>query len=240
MNPASSPAAATALEIQALRFTWPGAAAATLDIPEFRLTAGERVFLAGPSGSGKSTLLGVIAGTLRPQAGRLAVAGCDSGALSQRRRDRLRADHIGVIFQQFNLLPFLSTLDNVLLAARFSKRRAARAASRDGSPRASALRLLGGLGIGADLLGRAAAQLSVGQQQRVAAARALLGAPELILADEPTSALDADRRDEFINLLLGECADAGTALLFVSHDRGLVPRFDRAVELLGLGREGSP
>ena len=227
-------AATDALRLTGLRFSWPGDTRPTIAIDAFALRAGERVFLAGPSGSGKSTLLGLIAGTLRPQSGQVAIAGVDAQALAQRRRDALRADHIGVIFQQFNLLPFLSALDNVLLAVRFSKRRAERAAARDGSPRTQALRLLAALGLQAELIQRPAAQLSVGQQQRVAAARALLGAPELVLADEPTSALDADRRREFLELLLSECAAAGSALLFVSHDRALQPWFDRSVELLGL------
>lgn len=232
MNPVSAPAPALAL--QSLRFAWPGSAAPTVSIEQFTLMAGERLFLAGPSGSGKSTLLGLIAGTLAPQGGTLQIAGHAAQGLSQRRRDRLRADHIGVIFQQFNLLPFLSALDNVLLAARFSKRRAARAVARDGSARAQALRLLEELGLREAQVSRPAAQLSVGQQQRVAAARALLGAPELILADEPTSALDADLREEFIDLLLRECATAGSALLFVSHDRGLMPLFDRSESLPAL------
>ena len=237
MTSANAPAAA--LEIDGLRFAWPGSAAATVAIPRFRLAAGERLFLAGPSGSGKSTLLGLIAGTLAPQAGALKIAGHAAERLSQRRRDRLRADHIGVIFQQFNLLPFLSALDNVLLAARFSKRRGERAAARDGSARSQALRLLSELRLRDALVQRPAAQLSVGQQQRVAAARALLGAPELILADEPTSALDSDLREEFIALLLRECAQAGSALLFVSHDRGLMPLFDRSLSLPELQAEGA-
>ncbi len=237
MSLANAPAAA--LELHSLRFAWPGTPQPTVAIERFVLAAGERLFLAGPSGSGKSTLLGLIAGTLAPQSGQLAIAGSAAEGLSQRRRDRLRADHIGVIFQQFNLLPFLSALDNVLLAARFSKRRSARASTRDGSARAQALRLLGELGLRDALVQRPAAQLSVGQQQRVAAARALLGAPELILADEPTSALDSDLREEFIALLLRECATAGSALLFVSHDRALMPLFDRSLSLPELQAQGA-
>jgi len=229
-----------ALSIEALTFCWPGADTPIVSIEQFSLSAGERVFMAGPSGSGKSTLLGLIAGTLKPQQGRIAIAGIDSAGLSQRRRDRLRADHIGVVFQQFNLLPFLSALDNVLLVARFSKRRAARAAARDGSVQAQAQRLLKSLGLDGELIQRAAANLSVGQQQRVAAARALLGAPELVLADEPTSALDTELRRDFIDLLLAESAAAGSALLFVSHDRGLEPLFDRSVDLLTLQNGARP
>jgi putative ABC transport system ATP-binding protein len=218
-----------ALRTTELGFEWPDGQALAFD--PLLLRAGERVFLAGPSGSGKSSLLGLIAGTLKPSSGRVEIAGIEASRLRQHGRDRLRADHIGVIFQQFNLLPFLSARDNVELAARFSRRRAQRAAARDGGVRAQALRLLAELGLAGAEITRPAARLSVGQQQRVAAARALLGAPDLVLADEPTSALDSDLREDFIRLLLAECADAGSALLFVSHDRSLQPLFDRSLEL---------
>lgn len=227
----NSSQSAAALRMSAIEFRWPGATEHALALPALELHAGERVFMAGPSGSGKSTLLGLIAGTLKSDSGHVEIAGLRADSLSARRRDRLRADHIGVIFQQFNLLPFLSARDNVELVARFSKRRADRAIARDGSVRAQAQRLLGELGISDAQMLRPAAQLSVGQQQRVAAARALFGAPELILADEPTSALDAHLRDEFVRLLLGECAGAGSALLFVSHDEGLRSHFDRSLRL---------
>jgi len=226
----------TALRLSNLRFAWPGAEP-LIRVGLFELRAGERVFLAGPSGSGKSTLLGLLAGTLQPQQGEVLIAGQAVSRLSSRQRDQARADHIGVIFQQFNLLPFLSVLDNVTLACRFSKRRSARAASRDGDIESSARRLLGELGLPTETWARPASSLSVGQQQRVAAARALIGAPELILADEPTSALDADARGDFLRLLLDECVAANTALLFVSHDRSLMDRFDRAVDLRALQNE---
>ncbi len=221
---------AMALRLVDLGFAWPGAEP-LIRIGQFALRAGERVFLAGPSGSGKSTLLGLLAGTLKPQRGEVHVAELCVSSLSARARDRARADHNGVIFQQINLLPFLSVLDNVTLACRFSSRRAERAAARDGDIESSARRLLAELGLPETCWPRPAASLSVGQQQRVAAARALIGAPELILADEPTSALDADARADFLRLLLAECAAANTALLFVSHDRSLMDRFDRAVDL---------
>jgi putative ABC transport system ATP-binding protein len=230
------------VELQDLRFRWPGAAAPLLDIPRLRLDAGETLFLHGESGSGKSTLLALLAGVLLPQSGQMRLLGSDWSALPASRRDRRRADHVGIVFQQFNLLGYLPVLDNVLLPCRFSPRRAERAAARDGDPSAAARRLLERMGLASDLWTRPASRLSVGQQQRVAAARALIGAPELLIADEPTSALDEARRDEFMALLLEACAGAGSALVFVSHDARLAAAFSRRAELGALNRaagEGS-
>ncbi len=224
-----------AVEITGLRFRWRADQPWVLDLAAFTLAAGERLFLAGPSGSGKSTLLALIAGVSLPNQGHVAVLGQAVNALSSAARDRFRADHLGVIFQMFNLLPYLSVRDNVTLPCRFSARRRSRAVAAAGSVAAEAQRLLAHLGMNEPaLIHSSAAELSVGQQQRVAAARALIGGPDLILADEPTSALDTDRRQDFIELLLQECASAGTALLLVSHDRTLVGHFDRTAELPAL------
>ena len=158
----------------------------------------------------------------------MTVTGQDLGALSGGRLDRFRAERIGVIFQMFNLLPYASGLDNVLLPLRFAPGRRRRVAA----PQAEALRLLGGLGLPESLMRRApAAELSVGQQQRVAVARAIIGSPPIVLADEPTSALDADARAEFMDLLFAQVADAGAALVMVSHDTALAHRFDRRLDL---------
>ena len=216
-----------AVALRGLRFYWPGAAQACVDIAEFTLAAGERLFLHGPSGSGKTTLLSLIGGVLGADAGSLKVLGTELATLSGPRRDRFRADHIGFIFQQFNLIPYLSAADNIALPCRFSPLRAQRA----GDIGAAVTRLAGHLDLPVDLLARPAAELSVGQQQRVAAARALIGAPALVVADETTSALDAARQDAFLDLLLGECAAAGASLLFVSHDLRLAGRFDRCAAL---------
>ena len=225
------------LTIDRLRFAWPGASRPVLDIPSLELTDGETLFLYGGSGSGKSTLLAAIAGVVAIAPGCLRVAGADLGALRGSARDRFRADHLGIVFQLFNLVPYLSALDNVLLPCRFSRTRRDRAAADPGGSRGAAMNLLGHLGLGDQtLLTARADELSVGQQQRVAAARALIGSPGLVLADEPTSALDADLKDDFIDLLLAECRAAGSTLLFVSHDRGLEPHFDRAVDFAGLNR----
>lgn len=224
------------LAISGLRFGW-DAAAPVLDIDAFALEPAERVFLRGPSGSGKSTLLGLIGGVLRPQQGSIRVLGKELTAMGSAARDRLRADHIGYVFQQFNLLPYLGAIDNVLLATRFSRRRAQ--AQADASLREQAIALLGRLDLApASYANRSASQLSVGQQQRVAAARALIGSPELVIADEPTSALDSDTRSGFLRLLFDECQRAGAALLFVSHDRSLEPLFDRSVDLTAINRAG--
>ena len=222
-----------ALRIDRLAFAWakPDARAWTLRLPHLTLPVGTRAFLHGPSGSGKSTLLGLIGGVLLPNTGRVQVLGRDLAALSTAARDRFRADHLGIIFQQFNLLPYLSVLDNALLPCRFSARRRARIAGRGCKPRHEAQRLLRRLDLSADHWMRPVAQLSIGQQQRVAAARALLGNPALILADEPTAALDVDRQQAFLDLLLTECQRSHAALLFVSHDLRLADRFDRVWSL---------
>jgi putative ABC transport system ATP-binding protein len=224
------------VEISGLRYRWPGAGADCLAIDALQLGRGRTLFLHGPSGSGKSTLLGLMAGVLLPGAGRVRLLDTDWAALSGARRDRFRADHVGYLFQQFNLLPYLSVLDNVLLPCGFSRPRAERAARGAGSGPAAAQALLREVGLGPGLWRRPAAQLSVGQQQRVAAARALIGAPELVIADEPTSALDAARRDAFVELLLRECRAAGSTLVFVSHDERLAPAFDATLSLPAINR----
>lgn len=218
----------TVLELRALRFAWPGAARDLLRIDTLQLDAGERLLLRGPSGGGKSTLLAIAAGVLVASGGEARLLGVDWRTLSAGQRDRRRADAIGVVFQQFNLLPYLSLLDNVLLAGRFSATRLQRAGPK---PRETAQALLAALELEPSSWQRPAGELSVGQQQRVAAARALFGRPALVIADEPTSALDEARRDAFMALLLRECAAAGSALLFVSHDARLAPHFERVVEL---------
>jgi putative ABC transport system ATP-binding protein len=222
-----------AIKIDGLRFAWKGAEP-VLDVPVFTLARGERLFLRGPSGSGKSTLLGVIAGVLVADSGRVNVLGKELGSLSSAGCDRMRADHLGVIFQMFNLVPYLSVVGNVTLPLKFSgRRRKAVGADAD----AEARRLLGRLGLTDEaLLARRVSDLSVGQQQRVAAARALIGGPEIVIADEPTSALDSDARDRFIELLSEEAARTGAALLFVSHDASLARLFDRAVDLAEINR----
>ncbi len=221
------------IDVHQLRFAWPKALGDCVEIDALRVEAGRSLFLHGPSGTGKSTLLGLMAGVLLPREGTVSLMGSAWSSLSGARRDAFRADHVGYIFQQFNLLPYLSVLDNVLLPCRFSALRRQRAG---GSPADGARRLLQHVGLPPALWPRPAAQLSVGQQQRVAAARALIGRPEVVIADEPTSALDAELRDNFMDLLMGECHSAGSTLVFVSHDQRLAARFDQQVSLADLNR----
>ena len=158
-------------------------------------------------------------------------------ALSSGARDRFRAEHLGYVFQMFNLIPYLSVRENITLPCKLS--RARRARLRGADPAREAEQLAQRLGIGG-LLEQPVTALSVGQQQRVAVARALIGAPELVVCDEPTSALDADRRDRFLELLFARCEEAGSALVFVSHDLGLASRFARTVELRDVNRAAAP
>lgn len=220
------------LKIENLRFRYPQQREDLLRIDRFELREGEKLFLFGPSGAGKSTFLELVAGIQRAQAGRLEVCGRDLTPLGESERDAHRARHLGFIFQSFNLLPFLTVDENVRLGASFSRERAARAGEGE------ATRLLERLGLGG-LGARRAGDLSVGQAQRVAAARALLGRPELLLADEPTSALDHDHRESFLKLLFELAAESGQSVLFVSHDRSLAGLFDRVVDLRELGKAGT-
>lgn len=208
-----------------------------LDIPELVVHRAQKVFIHGPSGSGKTTLLGMLGGVLTPDAGQVGVLGTDLSTLSPVQRDHFRARHIGFIFQMFNLIPYLSVLDNVTLPLSFAQARLQTVQRSGLTPVQEAKRLLAHLGLDdPSLLERSVTGLSIGQQQRVASARALIGSPQLIIADEPTSALDADSRRAFIRLLFNECEAAGSTVLFVSHDRSLESLFDHSVSLREINR----
>jgi putative ABC transport system ATP-binding protein len=221
------------LTLTDIRYAWPGSKTDCLAVDHLHVAAGRTVFLHGPSGCGKSTLLGLMAGVLTPRQGSVALLGQRWADLPAGARDKRRADHVGVVFQQFNLLPYLTVLDNVLLPCRFSARRAQRCTP---DANANAASLLQRMGLPQALWGRRADELSVGQQQRVAAARALIGAPELVIADEPTSALDAALRNDFMALLMHECKTAGSTLVFVSHDERVAERFDELLSLPELNK----
>jgi putative ABC transport system ATP-binding protein len=224
-------AAPDIVTMSGVRFAWPSRDSFRMAIEDFRLAEGERLLLIGPSGSGKSTFLSLLAGIVAPQAGSIGVLGTDIAKLRGAARDRFRAEHFGIIFQMFNLLPYGSVIDNVLLPLSFSAERRKRATA-SGSAEAEAVRLLSRLGIEPALIhGASAASLSVGQQQRVAAARALIGAPRIIIADEPTSALDRNRQEAFLDLLFAVVAEARASLIMVSHDESLGPRFGRVLPL---------
>ena len=220
------------VELNDVSFSWTEQAQPVLSIAELGLGKGERLFLRGPSGSGKTTLLSLIAAVLVPQQGSIVVDDISLGSLKGGQRDQFRVDHIGLVFQQFNLLPFLSVSENILLPCKFSKHRRQKATHGGLSLGEEADRLLRAMHLSPDdVRHRSVAELSVGQQQRVAVARALIGRPSLIIADEPTSALDEDTRQAFIELLFAEVAAAKCSLLFVSHDATLARQFDRQVDL---------
>ncbi|MDJ0740015.1 MAG: ABC transporter ATP-binding protein [Gammaproteobacteria bacterium] len=235
-----APAPATVVDVSALRFRWHADGPDVLVVDRVQVTRGERLFVVGPSGSGKSTLLSLLAGVAPAQQGTVRVLDQALEGLSSVARDHFRADHIGYIFQMFNLIPYLSVVDNVVLPCRFSRTRRARALRHGTDLDGEARRLLDHLDLSDPaLLQRPVTTLSVGQQQRVAAARALMGSPELLIADEPTSSLDADRRASFIRLLFEECRQAGSTLLFVSHDASLEALFDRTLDLAAINRAPS-
>lgn len=223
----------TVIAIRELEYRWSRQAPLTLQIEQFSVQRGERIFIKGESGSGKSTLLSLLGGVLTPQRGTIELLGQAINTLPDARRDRFRADHIGFIFQMFNLIPYLSVIENVLLPLHFSTQRRQRVEEQRPAVE-EAKRLLTHLDLGGELLKRPVTALSVGQQQRVAAARALIGSPELVIADEPTSSLDADRREAFIRLLINECDAAGNTLLFVSHDSSLERHFNHTLPLASI------
>ncbi|MDR2406318.1 MAG: ABC transporter ATP-binding protein [Deltaproteobacteria bacterium] len=215
-----------AVKFENLAFHWPGEKPILTNL-NLSLESGEKIFITGPSGCGKSTLLSLAAGILTPQEGEVYLAGKALSGLSGPKRDRLRGDCVGYIFQQFNLVPYLTPLENVMLPCRFSQVRRQSALSHGRNLEGEAESLLMRLSIPKELLSKAAAKLSVGQQQRVAAARALIGSPRLLIADEPTSALDYELGLQFLRLLMKECDEAGSSLLFVSHDKSLAAEFPR-------------
>jgi putative ABC transport system ATP-binding protein len=212
------------LVVDDLRFRYPGDAEDLLIIPHWQMAAGESVFLTAPSGSGKSTLINLLAGILRPQQGDITIMDTAINRLSARKRDAFRARHIGMVFQQFNLIPYLSVMDNIQLASHRSTRSAAEITERSHQ-------LLDQLGLSVSDRQRKSSQLSVGQQQRVAIARALLNEPELLLVDEPTSALDTAHRDRFIDVLMQQLDTSQTSLVFVSHDNSLKSHFSRHLQI---------
>ena len=224
--------AETILDLKDVCFSWKNSGRELFNLPELLVKQHDHVFLQGPSGSGKSTLLALVGGILVSESGTLKVLGTEIKSLSSSARDSFRVDHIGFIFQLFNLLPYLSIEENVMLPLCFSKLRAKRAGRTKIDQVNEAHRLLKSLDLGEQLAEKSpVTELSVGQQQRVAAARALIGNPELIIADEPTSALDSDLRYSFLELLFSECKKAGSTLLFVSHDSSLSELFSRKISM---------
>jgi ABC-type lipoprotein export system ATPase subunit len=196
-------------------------------VPAFALASGAQLALRGESGSGKTTFLNLIAGILRPDSGGIRVGGIDLAALSEAGRDRLRAERLGYIFQTFNLLQGYTVLENVLLGMLFGR----------GADPARARALLERVGL-AHRLGHFPRQLSTGQQQRVAVARALANHPELVLADEPTGNLDRRLAQESLRLIREVCRENGAALLLVSHDEGTLAQFEEVRDFGTINRAG--
>lgn len=205
------------LAIRALRKSYPnpdGGVSKIVDIPEFSLAAGEQVALRGESGSGKTTFLHLIAGIVAPDTGEIQIDGADMASLGEPARDRLRAAKLGYIFQTFNLLQGFTVLENVVLGMAFGS----------GINRPHAQAVLERVGLGARLH-HYPRQLSTGQQQRVAVARALAHRPKLVLADEPTGNLDPRNGSEALTLIRETCREQGAALLLVSHDENVLADF---------------
>ena len=215
-----------AIQLQDVRFAYPGAPGeCVLSIRDWRVSQAEQVFVYGPSGAGKSTLLKLLSGLLSAPYGEVSVLGQRLDRMSARRRDRFRANHIGQVLQQSNLIPYLNAVDNIQLANTFCERR------RKATLREDAGELLSALNMPSAQWQLPAARLSLGQQQRVAIARALINQPEILIADEPTSSLDRGNRDRFMDLLKSQVAQHGMTLLFVSHDLSLSRHFARVEAL---------
>lgn len=220
----------SAISLKQVEFSYSGSSVPTLLIDHWSVEKGEKVFLFGPSGSGKSTLLEALAAVLVPQKGSVKILGEDLQLLSAADRDDFRAKNIGYIFQSFNLIPYLNIFENIELPLRLQ-----------GKPvsQIEFARITEKLGL-QNFLHRKVTDLSVGQQQRVAVARALIGKPQIILADEPTSALDYEHRENFLKILFEECERNQTTLVFVSHDLTLQKLFTRSVALGEINRCQAP
>jgi putative ABC transport system ATP-binding protein len=214
----------SSIQIKDLKFSYKGSTP-VLNIDKLVIEAGEKVFLFGPSGHGKSTLLNILAGVLEVESGQVEVLGSNLHDISQSARDHLRGEQVGYIFQIFNLIPYLNIKENIVLPCLINKKRAA-GIDFD----AQADELIETLGLSAHAQ-KNVTDLSIGQQQRVAAARALIGNPKMIIADEPTSSLDEKNTSEFMNLLLSEWEKRKFTLIFVSHDTNLSKYFPRTISL---------
>lgn len=210
-----------------------GAGGFLLRVPDFVLNDKERVAIVGPSGSGKTTLLNLIAGILTPNTGRIDVAGTEVSRLSDAQRRKFRAREIGFVFQDFALLDYLSARQNILYPYRITP-----ALTLDPAARERAEALAAACGIG-DKLDRHPTALSQGEQQRVAICRALVTQPQLILSDEATGNLDPDSKARILDLLFEQADAAGAAVLAVTHDHELLPRFERVVDFVQF-REETP
>jgi putative ABC transport system ATP-binding protein len=220
----------TAIRAVDLSFAWPKQKPLYTDV-SIELYPGQKLLITGPSGSGKSTLLNLLAGVVEPSSGSIWIHEENIHGLSASAKDQLRGEQMGFIFQQFNLLPYLSVRDNILLPAHLFAKRKAAALAQFGSLENALRYYMNHLGLSTDLENQAAHRLSIGQQQRVAAARAFMGKPSIVIADEPTSALDEANQTQLLKLFFALADEQQTALLMVSHDPRLSPYFDRQLQL---------
>lgn len=220
------------IQLNNVRFAYAGASGDIVDIDHWQVAAGEKVFVQGPSGSGKSTLLNLLSGMLLPVSGEVSVLGQPLNTMSSRQRDKFRAAHIGYVFQQFNLISYLNAIENIQLASHFSTKEKP---SVEPDQIAS---LLSALNIVAADRAKPVTKLSMGQQQRIAIARAMINKPEILIADEPTSSLDVQNRDTFMAELTTLASAQGTTLVFVSHDTSLARYFDRVDSLADINKAG--
>ena len=221
------------INLQNLHFSYPESQGKrVLDVPSWSVAAQEHVFVHGPSGGGKSTLLNLLSGIYKPSGGELSVMDCRLDSMSRRQRDQFRAMHIGYVFQQFNLIPYLNPVENIQLATQFAKRESKSASIKEIEALLERLKLPA-----ADHY-KPASQLSIGQQQRVAIARALINKPQLLIADEPTSSLDQKNRDNFMSVLMSLVDENNITLVFVSHDMSLSKYFNRIDALSDINRLG--
>jgi len=226
----------SAIQLSNLYFSW-GTSAYDFNfkLNNFILPINASGIIFGSSGLGKSTLLGIISGITKPNAGVVEILGQDLCKMTSSQRDRFRADNIGMIFQQFNLIPYLSTIENVLLPLRLSLKRRISCGSSKEQYIYEAKKLLDALGVSSKKFGTQLANtLSVGQQQRVAAARAFIGSPPLIIADEPTSSLDEKSESDFLQQLFKQTSTNKTTLLLVSHNKKIIPKFNRSFEITNI------
>ena len=218
------------IDISQLSFRWPGRHDDLLNIPHLSVSQGESVFIHGASGSGKSTLLNLLTSVLIPTRGDITILDQNITKAGKAKHDSFRADHFGIIFQQFNLIPYLTVMENILLPLSFSKYRQSKVDKSNLALHEYTLALLSSLSLNSqDIFNRNITELSTGQQQRIATARALIGSPEIIIADEPTSALDSDAKHGFIELLFNQIKKTNSTLIFVSHDQSLATMFDTTI-----------
>jgi len=215
------------IHLDSVRFYWSKVADFKIYIPKLEIGRGEKVLLLGESGSGKTTLLSLICGFLSPISGDIFLNEQKLNDLKANKKDQFRSDNIGIIFQQFNLLPYANVIDNITLPLYFSKNRDSRVTNH----REAALNLCRSLQLSESTIAMQANKLSVGQQQRVAVARALIGNPSLIIADEPTSSLDASTQKKFLDLMFRQIEEHKSTLLMVSHDSSISNYFDRTINI---------